>query len=145
MILFNIDASIGRPEFLIAHDLVRGACQRYDPAPFDLHLKLLVLLAPSRRSRQQYKLDPPRPLRARVWTSQTHTYLGEIGDAKDKADGIKDVALATAVQTSDSVEEGVEVLDVSPLGVGFEPIDYHLFDVHEGYEGRVGRYSKELR
>ncbi len=36
------------------------------------------------------------------------THLLKLGDAKDKANGVENVGLATAVQTRDGVEHGVE-------------------------------------
>lgn len=57
-------------------------------------------------------------------------YLGQVGDAQQEADGVQDVGLAAAIQAGDGVEQRVEPVDLRPLRVGLEPIEYDRLDVH---------------
>ena len=52
------------------------------------------------------------------------TYVGEIGDAEQEANGIQDVGLAGAIETGDGIESRIEAVDLGSLAVGFEAIDY---------------------
>ena len=56
--------------------------------------------------------------------------LLELRDAEDKTDRIKDVGLATTIQTRDGVELLVEPLNHRALGIRFEAINDYLLDVH---------------
>lgn len=56
--------------------------------------------------------------------------LREVGDAEDEADGVEDVGLAAAIQTSDGVKAGVKTRDHGAGSIGLEAVDYDLFNVH---------------
>mmetsp|Transcript_26556 Transcript_26556/g.47063 ORF Transcript_26556/g.47063 Transcript_26556/m.47063 type:complete len:265 (+) Transcript_26556:3148-3942(+) len=58
--------------------------------------------------------------------------LSEIGDAENKANGVQDVGLATAIQASDCIELLVKRPNIGSCGVGFEAISDELLDVHLG-------------
>ena len=59
-----------------------------------------------------------------------HAHLTEIRNAQNKADGVKDITLASSVEACDSIELRIEAGDNRPLGIRFEPIDYYLVDIH---------------
>lgn len=56
--------------------------------------------------------------------------LLQIGDAKNKANGIEYVTLAGTVQSGDGVEEGVETWNDRSCSVGFETFQAYLLYVH---------------
>jgi len=58
-------------------------------------------------------------------------YLRKIGYAKDEADAIKNVWLATSIETSYSIEQRVKVADLCTLGVWFETIQHNCFYEHD--------------
>lgn len=60
------------------------------------------------------------------------SYLREVGDAEDKANGIEDVRLAAAVQPGNGIEERIKVWHDSALLVRLEAVDDHLLR-----EGRI--------
>ena len=58
------------------------------------------------------------------------SYLREISDAEDEANGIQNVRFSTAVQSGDGVEILVELRDDGALRVRLEAIDADFLDVH---------------
>ena len=58
------------------------------------------------------------------------SYLREIRDAEDEANGIQNVRFSTAVQSGDGVEILVELRDDGALRVRLEAIDADFLDVH---------------
>lgn len=58
------------------------------------------------------------------------SYLREVGDAQYKADAIKNVGFATAIETSDSIEQWVKASYFSPLGIWLEALQRNCFDEH---------------
>lgn len=78
--------------------------------------------------------------------------LLQIRDPEHEADGIEDVRLPRSVQTRDGVEEGIESRNHRSSGVGFEPFQADLFDVHgfgeeqnpriDGRDGRSWRRGR---
>lgn len=57
-------------------------------------------------------------------------HLAEVGDTKEKANGVQDVGLARAIKPSDGIEERVKAIDFSALAVALEAINYHRLDIH---------------
>ncbi|KAK7262372.1 hypothetical protein RJT34_29941 [Clitoria ternatea] len=56
--------------------------------------------------------------------------LLQVGDFEDEANGIKNVGFSKAVQAGDGVEEEVEARNAGLGGVGFEPFQANLLNVH---------------
>lgn len=59
--------------------------------------------------------------------------LRQVCDAQHKADGVQDVRLATAIETSDGVEEGVKVGHVDTRCIGLEALERDLLYVHPSF------------
>lgn len=64
--------------------------------------------------------------------------LLQIGDAENEADGIENVRFAGTVQAGDGVEEGVEARNDGARGVGLEPFQANLLDVHGEKGSQIG-------
>ena len=58
-------------------------------------------------------------------------HLWKIGNAEDKADAIKNVGLATSIETSHSIKQWVKAADLSTLGVRLETIQRDCFYEHD--------------
>ena len=56
--------------------------------------------------------------------------MWQICDAKQKADGIQNIRLSTAVQTGDGIEQWIKPNNLCPLCIGLESINDHGLDVH---------------
>ena len=66
------------------------------------------------------------------------TYVGKIGDAHQKADGIENVTFAGTVEASDGVEGRVKAVNFGSVSVWLEAVYNHGFDVHDGAESSAG-------
>lgn len=60
------------------------------------------------------------------------TYVWEIGDTHEEADGVENVTLAGSVEAGDGVEGRVEAVDLGSVTVRLEAVDDHRFDIHVG-------------
>ena len=64
------------------------------------------------------------------WNCRQGHHLVQVGDSQQEADGVQDVGLATAVQSSDGIELGVKPTDDCALCIGLEPVQNQLLDEH---------------
>ena len=56
--------------------------------------------------------------------------LIQLRDAKQETDRVKNITLSRSVQPSDCVEERIEVFDLRPSGIRFEPVEFDALYVH---------------
>jgi hypothetical protein len=57
-------------------------------------------------------------------------YLAEIGDSKDEANGIQDIALAGTIEARDGIELRIEARHHSTLRIALKALDHNLLDIH---------------
>lgn len=61
---------------------------------------------------------------------QCDTDLRQVGDSQHKADGVQNVGLPTAIETSDGVEERIKIGHGHSRGVRLEAVESNLFYIH---------------
>ena len=74
--------------------------------------------------------DSSLPLLVHELLQITNTHLTQIADAQNKANSIKNVTLARAIQASNCVELRIKAAYDRALGVALEPIDNDFLDEH---------------
>jgi len=72
------------------------------------------------------------------------TDLAQVCDTQNKADSIENVRFSSPIKTGDCIEGWIETRDNLTLGVGFEPFQNNLCDVHLNTTQTAGTSVRRL-